>query len=130
MKQVDQTTFGDDIGNCFSACVASILHLAIDDVPFFGADSLWFQRFADWLAPRGLYPMCIQYNSEHIPVGFYILGGKSPRGDFLHAVVANGRTIVHDPHPSRDELGSRVDCTVIIQMDPSEFTRVANDRRA
>ena len=32
MKPVDQTSFGFPGGNCFSACVASILELPIDDV--------------------------------------------------------------------------------------------------
>lgn len=126
MKPVDQTTFGVNVGNCMSACVASILHLPIEEVPFFGADSSWFKRFSEWLAPLGYYPMCIHYNPDHLPAGFYILGGKSPRGDFMHAVVANGNTIVHDPHPSRDELDSRIDCTVLIPIDHGTFTRHSN----
>jgi hypothetical protein len=124
MKPVDQTTFGVGLGNCLSACVASLLHLPIEEVPHFGADDLWFQRLCDWLAPRGFYAMCIHYDPDHVPSGFYILGGKSPRGEFLHAVVANGRTIVHDPHPSRDELDSRVDYTIIIPLDLGEFVRL------
>lgn len=117
MIPVDQTTFGEGVGNCFSACVASILEMQIDDVPFFGADELWWDRFQEWLALRGLYAMCIQCKPEHAPRGFHVVGGKSPRGNFLHAVVAKGETIVHDPHPSRDGVHSRVDCTIIVPMD-------------
>lgn len=38
MKPIDQTTFGVPGGNCFSACVASLLELSIDDVPYFMGD--------------------------------------------------------------------------------------------
>jgi hypothetical protein len=42
MKSVDQTTFGPN-GNCFSACVASLLELPIDAVPFFmSAGDGWY----------------------------------------------------------------------------------------
>ena len=39
------------------------------------------------------------HRAGRAPVGYHILSGKSPRGEFLHSVVANGEDIVHDPHP-------------------------------
>jgi hypothetical protein len=123
MIPVDQTTFGEGVGYCFSACVASILELSIGEVPFFGADELWWDRFQEWLGPRELYAMCITYRAGHTPRGFHILSGKSPRGDFLHATVARGADVVHDPHPSRDGIHSRVDCVVIVPNDIMESKR-------
>jgi hypothetical protein len=118
MKPVDQTRFGVPEGNCFPACVATILHLSIEDVPSFCAKGDgWFQDFQDWLRRHGLYAVMLKHEDGWSPDGFYILSGKSPRGDFLHAVVAQGADIVHDPHPSRAGLVDRQDCALIVPLD-------------
>ncbi len=123
MQAIDQTTFGEGLGNCFSACVASILHLQIEEVPFFGADELWWTRFAEWLEARNLYAICLKHRPGRAPVGYHILSGKSPRGDFMHSVVAKGEDVVHDPHPSRATILDRVDCIVIVPMDFGDHKR-------
>lgn len=120
---MDQTTFGDPGGNCFSACVASILELPLAEVPYFmGADD-WSAFFANWLRPHGFCPIWFNLveDAERFLPGFYILGGKSSRGN--HAVVAQGSTIVHDPHPSREGLLVREDCTILIPLDPARARR-------
>jgi hypothetical protein len=118
MKPVDQTIFGAPEGNCLPACIASLLELSIDDVPHFGADN-WLDTLTRWLAPRGFYPICATLPTDWRPAGLYILAGKSPRGDFLHAVVARGDEIVHDPHPSRAGVLSRHDATLLVPLDPA-----------
>lgn len=119
MKRVDQTTFGEKEGDCFSACVASVLEIPISEVPFFMAPGPWFERFTDWLRPRGFYAACYELNGADRSVmsecGVHILSGKSPRGDFDHSVVACGAVIVHDPHPSRDGLGRLTDYILIVR---------------
>lgn len=122
MKPVDQTAFGVPGGNCFSACVASLLHLPIEAVPYFmGADN-WVEAFADWLRPRGFYPIFLKLGLTSAdrwrPCGLYILGGTCVRG--AHAVVARGGEIVHDPHPSRAGLDTFEDATVIVPLDPAD----------
>lgn len=52
------------------------------------------------------------------PDGLHIAGGRSPRFAGLHAVVARGCNIVHDPHPSRAGVIQFVDATVIVPADP------------
>ena len=123
MQAIDQTTFGEGLGNCFSACVASILELPIDDVPFFGADELWWTRFSEWLEARNLYAVCLKHRAGRAPVGYHILSGKSPRGEFMHSVVAKGEDIVHDPHPSRANIQDRVDCIIIVPIDFGDHKR-------
>jgi len=123
MQATDQTTFGEGLGNCFSACVASILELPIEDVPFFGADELWWTRFSEWLEARNLYAVCLKHRAGRAPVGYHILSGKSPRGEFMHSVVAKGEDIVHDPHPSRANIQDRVDCIIIVPMDFGDHKR-------
>lgn len=119
MHKVDQTEFGEEKGNCFSACVASILELPIDDVPFFMAPGDWYPRFEEWLKPLGYYPVCFELEGASQSVmkefGVHILSGKSPRGDFEHSVVACGDKVVHDPHPSRDGIGELVDYILIVR---------------
>jgi hypothetical protein len=120
---VDQTAFGEGVGNCFSACVASILHVPLADVPTFCIHDDWWERFLAWLWLRGLYAIGLKYNPEYELAGYHILSGKSPRGEFEHSVVARRDKIVHDPHPSRDGLRSFTDCIIILPMDHGEFTR-------
>jgi hypothetical protein len=59
VKPVDQTTFGAPGGNCFSACVASLLEIPLSEVPYFMGDGPieqeydWFNPFLAWLRERG-----------------------------------------------------------------------------
>lgn len=119
MKPIDQTKFGGVEGNCFSACVASMFELPLERVPFFMVHGdKWYSVFAEWLGHRGEYPVCLPLRDEWRPTGLYILSGTSPRGSFLHSVVARGHEIVHDPHPSRAGLLSIVDAIMIVRIDP------------
>jgi hypothetical protein len=126
MKPVPQTVFGWPGGNCFSACVASVLELPIDDVPNFmlSRDS-WFEAACQWLNARGFTALYVHHDAVKcgyvdprplIKAGHYfIVGGLSPRGNHLHCVVEHRGKVVHDPHPSRDGLiGAWTDFIVII----------------
>lgn len=110
MTPVDQTTFGDgrngtEPGDCFRACVASVLDVPIGEVPNFVAEAAWFRALLDWLAPRGLWFVSMPATpAPWIPDGVhYIASGPAPRG-VSHAVVMSDGLLVHDPHPSRDGL--------------------------
>ncbi len=127
MIPVDQTVFGAPNGDCLPACIASILELPLAEVPHFGAED-WFAALTAWLAPRGLYPVCAGVAGDWRPAGLHILAGKSPRGAFLHAVVARGAEIVHDPHPSRAGLLSHADVTMLVPLDPADAERLAAER--
>lgn len=119
MKPIDQTIFGERTGNCLAACIASIFECSIDEVGPFSPDG-WHDDLARWLAPRGFFPICLSLAAETWrPQGLYVLAGRSPRGDFLHAVVARGREIVHDPHPDRTGVLSHVDVTFFAVLDPA-----------
>ncbi len=119
MKPVDQTMLDPTSGNCFSACVASILEVSLEHVPYFMADENWFAVFAKWLAPHGYYPVMLKLSNadEWETRGLCILGGKTVRGT-SHAVVGRGRTICHDPHPSRDGLTEIEDVTLFVPFNP------------
>lgn len=123
MIPIDQTTFGVPDGNCFSACVASILHVPLANVPSFCKHEDWWERFIEWLKPRGYYALMIKHTPEWVPQGFHIMSGKSPRGTFQHSVVARSSEIVHDPHPSRAGIESTIDHIVIIPIDHRDFVK-------
>jgi hypothetical protein len=120
VKPVDQTILHNPAqgryGDCFRACIASILHLPAQAVPhvFDGAsdddtagDGL--EMLNQWLAQYGLaytevlttdpLQMMARYNSA----AYHVMVGRSPRGG-NHAVVAKAGKVVHDPHPERGGL--------------------------
>lgn len=121
MKPVMQSITTAPGGDCFRACVASILDLSLDDVPHFfehsGVNDFmtqaeWVQvrcfarehqRYATHLDPDGdpAGPNDLPYIAMLRMTGEpYIAIGKSPAGDWGHCVVMQGTEFVHDPSPS------------------------------
>jgi hypothetical protein len=107
-------------GDCFRACVASLLDVPREYVPHFMSRALedrWFEELQSFLRPREL--VYVRMGSEFlawIPKGSHplvIASGPSPRGPYRHAVVGElsweGYRTVHDPHPSRAGLAGDPD---------------------
>lgn len=122
-----QNRFGGVDGNCFEACVASILEIGIGDVPLFrdGRRS-WWSSFIDWLRGKGLTAIAIPHGGYRplLEGAWAIASGISPRKT-LHAVVWHEGKIVHDPHPEGGGLVSpkkKWDWTVIVPLDYGRFT--------
>lgn len=121
MKPVDQANFTPTGGDCFSACVASILEMPLAEVPFFNEPPAeeWWPRFKSWLHARDLDATfydnsCGDVALHHVPPGFSIAGGASRRfTGVMHACVASYGLVVHDPHPSRAGLDKVADYIVI-----------------
>lgn len=110
MKPVKQTRVGQDNGNCWTACIASILELPIEQVPDFIDEKDFYGSTVKWLGKRGL--TLVQIDLQHSTYWPFfwgdtvwtILSGQSPRGDWKHAIVGNGLKYVHDPHPDNKML--------------------------
>lgn len=128
MIPVDQTKLGHPEGDCFSACIASILEIPLEDVPNPKGED-WVHRFNEWLRDYGLaiVTMGLPEGAKDMPLdmrryflpGYCILAVKSPRGDWTHAVVCLDGEIVHDPHPQRDMgVGDWVEVDHLIPLDP------------
>ena len=120
MTPVEQTITQPPYGNCWPACIASLLDLPLQDVPqfFHGAteECHWWDQWQDWLARFGLELQCIE--AEHIPnlapAGYSIMTVESPRGPYLHATIAKDGELVWDPSPKRaDGIGRVVDWALI-----------------
>lgn len=90
-------------GNCFAACLASLLDLPLWMVPpfedMFGRAE-WRGRVEDWL--ERMFTLTLVKTDGHpfesLP-RFYIGSGLSPRG-VRHSVIYERGVVVHDPHPS------------------------------
>ncbi|KKN32459.1 hypothetical protein LCGC14_0813760 [marine sediment metagenome] len=141
MKHVMQTIMIPPLGNCFSACLASMMGLEIEDVPSFCQHPLWQDRCNEWLRPRGYWYLDLNWDpqAKSIPwttgtlvKGLCVLSGPSPRSDYHHSVV--GRIdcseglvelrYVHDPYPKADDAWLReIKCVgLLIPMDPGRWT--------
>lgn len=116
MIPVDQTTFydpqapiGEQRGNCWTACIASLVEREIDEVPNFvqlhvDGGQHWFTHTWEWLQANGY--RLVQHSLDSVPMDSHVIRtGKSPRGEGLyHAVLYLGDEVSHDPHPSRAGL--------------------------
>lgn len=103
---------GEQRGNCWTACIASLLGLPIEDVPDFvqievdGGEDWWGHTWR-FLNGRGYLLTIVDLTDPGD--GPYIQCGLSPRSPaadgkaVYHAVIHEGGRLVHDPHP--DGLG-------------------------
>jgi len=101
-----------NIGDCFRACICSLLELPIEKVPHFACypENQWWKRFVDYMEAQGYKVFCgfgVQSEpKEKSP--YYIATGTSPRG-FLHSVIYSHGELVHDPHPDGGGVTKIVD---------------------
>lgn len=125
-------------GNCLQTVVASMLELAIEEVPHFAVYVDWFAAMRRWARERDgdftyfEFPVPEQYAAawdEAVAWGrehqaHVLLSGPSPRGPFWHVVVGNvDLEVVHDPHPSRAGLLEVRDAIVYCApYDPAPIT--------
>lgn len=97
-----QTTF-DEKGNCFSACIATMFPVGIDDVPFFETDE-WHVDLQEWASEKlGVFfahiklpsmdDLAIAFNGSAIITAINSPNPKVER----HAVITKGKNIIFDP---------------------------------
>ncbi len=134
MKPVDQDDFTFTTGNCFSACLASLLELPLANVPKFMAEEDWFRAVNRWLEQFNLRFIDIKWESnfaiDPLVGGYCILTGSSPRNpEIYHSIVAlvdrnkEGQVTFcesHDPHPDRGFLaGEPASIGFLVIIDPA-----------
>ena len=94
------------IGDCFSATLASLLHLPIEDIPLFAAMDAWQIELNKWLDKYGLTFLLMDYGDGQwikdcgLSDTYGEVSGPSPRfPDEFHATVGFGGQCIFDPHP-------------------------------
>jgi hypothetical protein len=143
MKPVDQDEFGKDKGNCFQACVASILELDLHSVPHFCSlygDSEWFLKFSEWLTERGLGVVSWEckgfsrsvsedwadstttYARKCLQNVYWIGSGPNVNG-VPHSTVWKADKMVHDPNPNYGRSGIALLESQIVIVFPNPRTR-------
>jgi hypothetical protein len=96
LRPVLQTRHGPG-GNCYAACVASILETSLDDVPDLCGDAQWGEKLRAWCRARRVTVRFLPGNAP-APQGWAIAGVRVLTGS-IHAVVCLNGRIVHDPSP-------------------------------
>lgn len=138
MKPVIQQIIHAGNGDCFSACLATILELKLEEVPKFmwhfkghelKAASLWISQYGYGIL-RVRWPEQIITGKDipfhPMPYLYCIAAGKSPRGDWNHAVVGTIEDftfkLLHDPHPSGlGIVGQPIAYNFLVPTDPSRM---------
>lgn len=127
MKALDQTILATDEhgndaegnpGNCYQACVASILEVPLHEVPHFAAlPGEWWTNILTWAHTQGLIATALYPDDSERIEGIHAKGtvlgiiavGPSPRGDYRHSIIVSAdpdHRVLHDPHPSRAGITS------------------------
>lgn len=126
MTPAMQTIHGRE-GNCFQACLASLLDLPLQEVPNFYAglhsgDAIppevefhiwtWFKNrglcVLDWAFAPDTMQDLLDGMAARIPGVHYLITGQSVRGT-EHCVVCCNNRIVHDPAAAGGIVGPQCD---------------------
>lgn len=131
MKPVSQTIIDSEKGDCFRACLASLMELPIEQVPNnHESKQVQFDFYNYWLRQFNLQLAFIRFGQMPLPRGYFILCVKSACfPNCTHVVIAkeNEETgiaeIVWNPNP-KDERENDVPATdwsyfyVLAVIDP------------
>jgi len=130
----------EEQGNCFQACVASILEIPLEEAfdcrPFDLTDAIGkpvdeapdFVAFNEWLSRYGFQSIFVQaFPMPRMTTlrGFHLLEVESTtlkKGE-SHIVVIRDGEVVHDPNPNAKEIGKVVGVYLIVPMDPAEYMK-------
>lgn len=109
MKFVDQRYLHkpeiNQHGDCWAACISTITEIPIEEIPdvndpkYSEWPTYWYAMW-NFLKDKGFLLYCENVNQFKGNGDCCIACGKSPRGNFNHAVIWNNG-MIHDPHPDK-----------------------------
>ena len=96
IKKVYQTKF-NQVGNCFPACLATLLGVPIAEIPDVQFDATdWHNNIDIYLQEK--HGLALLFISAGNPKGFYICSGTTKRSpDINHAMIYEDGKLWHDP---------------------------------
>ncbi len=120
-------------GDCWRTSIACLLELPRDEVPHFIHEHGGDENSTDWwyatvafveTARPGWTLVCTQpvfpaYTNPEVAPDRVVLTGKSPRGDWLHCVLADATTgeLMHDPYPGAAGVDSHVELALLVPKE-------------
>ena len=127
MIKINQTIFNKN-GNCYSACIASILEIPIKDVPAFSYNNgkSSFINANDWIMTNfNMYLLSSDINNfdkENLQIIkkfkiYHLILGLSATYNTYHCCVGLNGDVVHDPHPKQLGLNKISRYEFIIPLD-------------
>lgn len=124
MKFKKQTINDNKRGNCFSACIASLLEVEVEDVPNVNdMGNNWYQEFNKWLLSKHSCQMLdVIIDSEyHMPSIPMIAHGKSMNfPDVMHSVLWQNGKMIFDPSPSNKGIDGEPKTYTLLLKDYSK----------
>ncbi len=132
------------IGNCYTACVASVLELPLKDVPNWASlladnysEGAWNEAINEWSRERGFYILTTTApkdpEEDFVAKGeilqgiHHLIGGKARADDgslVNHSVVGLNGKMVWDPNQKRNNgLEIVEDYSVFVPLDPATLVR-------
>jgi hypothetical protein len=132
MKKVYQTIFGVPNGNCFQACIASILECELKDLPNFmedGPDSFG-GNLKEWESVMPFKLFDVRFDNEEsrdFSIKDLVLIAtidKMYGDDRAHSVIMKNGKIIHDPMPgdkrSNRKISEPIYYTIFIPKEPQK----------
>ena len=114
MKKVFQTKFGSE-GNCFAACIASLVETDIENLPFLSNYKDNWDKYLDATNEylRTNFEIILLYNdyedwadyiNDNFKNSFYIVSGDSNKDGLEHAVLYKNGKLNHNPNDRGTEI--------------------------
>lgn len=144
MIPVDQTTFGNGTGNCFQACLASILELKLDEVPNFCVkygDDTWWPELIRWLTKLELGALYFEapgnsdreteewadetfgWMQKNCPAIYWIGSGPNYVTGESHSCVFRGRVMIFDPNSVNERSGVKFIESIIVILSAQPMVK-------
>lgn len=130
MKPQLQTRFGgpndppEEQGNCWAACLASIIEVPLEKFPVPKVISWpqYWDAVMEFLGALGYGVMRFEHlHEKQLEMTkqwpwHYIASGRSPNGDWDHCVVYFQGELVHDPRPGTGIEGPIKEIEVVVRL--------------
>lgn len=144
MIPIMQTRYGKDVGNCFNACLASLLEIPLEEIDFDLHDYFWQYEVNEHLKKYNVFYLQVKWGTlSPVADNQYVIASGKNRDGVYHAVIAKiwnedltiRLEVVHDPNKNNDldEIGEIESVGFLIplnNMQLDKFKEVENGYKA
>jgi len=129
MKKIYQTKYQEK-GNCFQACLASILEVELEAIPDFCnlyPVGIWFKKCKKWMEEKVGVEIEVFVCVSETP--YFVIGTYAHVEDSKkkHAVIVRNGEVAHDPLGYKRKEYKKIDETYILSyIDIEKFVKFWN----